>query len=57
MTVPRESKSRSSSIFSGKSNLRAGFCYSGGFFTNTSSSPSPDAPRIYLYEGFLGKDR
>lgn len=24
---------------------------------NTSSSPSPDAPRIYMFEGLLGKER
>lgn len=24
---------------------------------NTSSSPSPDSPRVYLFEGLVGKDR
>lgn len=58
MNVPKDSnKSRSSSIWSGKSTLSAGFRYTGGHLINTSSSPSPDAPRIYLFEGFLGKDR
>lgn len=56
MNVPKD-KSRSSSIWSGKSTLSAGFRYTGGHLVNTSSSPSPDAPRIYLFEGLLGKDR
>lgn len=50
-------KSRSSSIWSGKSTLSAGFRYTGGHLINTSSSPSPDAPRVYLFEGLLGKER
>lgn len=57
MTVPKENKSRSSSIWSNKSNLSAGFRYTGGHLINTSSSPSPDAPRVYIFEGLLGKDR
>ncbi|XP_031627569.1 MAP kinase-activating death domain protein isoform X3 [Contarinia nasturtii] len=56
MNVPKESKSRSSSIFSGKSNLSLGFRCTGGQLIN-STSPSPDAPRVYLYEGMLGKER
>lgn len=57
MNVPKESKSRSSSIFSGKSKLSFGFRCTGGQLINSSSSPSPDAPRVYLYEGLLGKER
>lgn len=49
--------SRSSSIWSGKSTLSAGFRYTGGHLINTSSSPSPDAPRVYLFESMLGKER
>uniref|UniRef100_A0A1B0DB96 Uncharacterized protein n=1 Tax=Phlebotomus papatasi TaxID=29031 RepID=A0A1B0DB96_PHLPP len=48
-------KNRSSSIFSGKSTLSAGFRYTGGQLT--SGSPSPDAPRVYLFECLLGKER
>lgn len=50
-------KGRSSSIWSGKSTLSTGFRYTSGQLVNASSSPSPDAPRVYLFEGFLGKDR
>lgn len=41
----------------GKSSLSAGFRYTGGNLINTSSSPSPDTPRVYIFEGLLGKDR
>lgn len=44
-------------IFSGKSSLSAGFRYTGGSLIPSSGSPSPDAPRVYLFEGLLGKDR
>ncbi len=37
--------------------MSAGFRYTGGHLINTSSSPSPDAPRVYLFEGLLGKER
>lgn len=50
-------KSSGSGIWSGKSTLSAGFRYTGGHLINTSSSPSPDSPRVYLFEGLLGKDR
>lgn len=53
----KQSASRSSSIWSGKSTLSAGFRYTGGHLINTSSSPSPDAPRVYLFESMLGKER
>lgn len=58
MNAPKDSnKSRSGSIWSGKSTLSAGFRYTSGHLINASSSPSPDAPRIYLFEGLLGKER
>jgi hypothetical protein len=53
----KDSKNRSGSIFSGKSSLSAGFRYTGGHLINTSTSPSPDTPRVYIFEGLLGKDR
>lgn len=53
----KQPASRSSSIWSGKSTLSAGFRYTGGHLINTSSSPSPDAPRVYLFESMLGKER
>lgn len=37
--------------------MSAGFRYTGGHLINTSSSPSPDSPRVYLFEGIVGKDR
>ncbi|XP_070506182.1 MAP kinase-activating death domain protein isoform X4 [Chironomus tepperi] len=60
--VPKQSisslsKNRSGSIFSGKSSLSAGFRYTGGHLINTSTSPSPEQPRQYIFEGLLGKDR
>lgn len=60
--VPKQSlqtnpKNRSGSIFSGKSSLSAGFRYTGGHLINTSTSPSPDTPRVYIFEGLLGKER
>lgn len=57
MNLAKDGKSRSGSIWSGKSTLSAGFRYTGGHLINTSSTPSPDAPRIYLFEGLLGKER
>lgn len=39
-----------------KATLGAGLRYPGGQLL-TSSSPSPDTPRVYLYECLLGKDR
>ena len=59
--VPKQSisslsKNRSGSIFSGKSSLSAGFRYTGGHLIQ-STSPSPEQPRQYIFEGLLGKDR
>lgn len=56
-SLQKDSKNRSGSIFSGKSSLSAGFRYTGGHLINTSTSPSPDTPRVYVFEGLLGKDR
>ena len=56
-SMQKDSKNRSGSIFSGKSSLSAGFRYTGGHLINTSTSPSPDTPRVYIFEGLLGKDR
>lgn len=44
-------------LFTGKSSLSAGFRYTGGSLIPTSNSPSPDAPRVYLFEGLVGKER
>ncbi|BFG03000.1 MAP kinase-activating death domain protein [Drosophila madeirensis] len=55
-TTSKDSK-KSGNLWSGKSTLSAGFRYTGGHLINTSSSPSPDSPRVYLFEGLLGKDR
>lgn len=56
-SMQKDSKNRSPSIFSGKSSLSAGFRYTGGHLINTSTSPSPDTPRVYVFEGLIGKDR
>ncbi|XP_012156976.1 MAP kinase-activating death domain protein isoform X7 [Ceratitis capitata] len=56
-TTSKDSKRSSGNIWSGKSTLSAGFRYTGGHLINTSSSPSPDSPRIYLFEGLIGRDR
>lgn len=53
----KDNKSRSGSIWSGKSTLSAGFRYTGGHLITTSTSPSPDSPRVYLFETLIGKDR
>ncbi|CRK91266.1 CLUMA_CG004945, isoform B [Clunio marinus] len=53
----KDNKNKSGSIFSGKSSLSAGFRYTGGHLINTSTSPSPDTPRVYVFEGLLGKER
>ncbi|XP_058985761.1 MAP kinase-activating death domain protein-like isoform X1 [Musca domestica] len=56
-TTSKDSKRSSGNMWTGKSTLSAGFRYTGGHLINTSSSPSPDSPRVYLFEGLLGKDR
>lgn len=56
-SLQKDAKNRSGSIFSGKSSLSAGFRYTGGHLINTSTSPSPDTPRVYVFEGLLGKER
>ncbi|XP_037938149.1 MAP kinase-activating death domain protein isoform X8 [Teleopsis dalmanni] len=56
-TTSKDSKRSSGNLWSGKSTLSAGFRYTGGHLINTSSSPSPDSPRVYVFEGLLGKDR
>ncbi|XP_011214632.2 MAP kinase-activating death domain protein isoform X13 [Bactrocera dorsalis] len=56
-TTSKDSKRSSGNIWSGKSTLSAGFRYTGGHLINTSSSPSPDSPRVYLFEGLIGRDR
>ncbi|XP_067637993.1 MAP kinase-activating death domain protein isoform X3 [Eurosta solidaginis] len=53
----KDSKRSSGNIWSGKSTLSAGFRYTGGHLINTSSSPSPESPRVYLFEGLIGRDR
>lgn len=47
---------RTSSIWSTKSSLSAGFRYGGGIIPG-ASHPSPEASRVYVYEGLVGKDR
>lgn len=58
--VPKQSMQKDGKnrgMFSGKSSLSAGFRYTGGHLITTSTSPSPDSPRVYIFEGLLGKER
>ncbi|KAK0095155.1 hypothetical protein PV326_009096 [Microctonus aethiopoides] len=52
---PRQDKR--GSIWSSKSSLSTGFRYHGGNLLSTTTSPSPEAARTYLFEGLLGKER
>lgn len=54
---PRQHKQRTPSVWSSKSSLSAGFRYHGGNLHNTSTTPSPESGRTYLFEGLLGKER
>lgn len=56
-SMQKDSKNRTPSMFSGKSSLSAGFRYTGGHLINTSTSPSPDTPRVYVFEGLITKER
>jgi hypothetical protein len=56
-SIRKDSKTLSGITLPGKSSLSAGFRYTGGNLINTSSSPSPDTPRVYIFEGLLGKER
>nr|XP_029717400.1 MAP kinase-activating death domain protein-like isoform X4 [Aedes albopictus] len=53
----KDAKKMAGGLFTGKSSLSAGFRYTGGSLIPTSNSPSPDAPRVYLFEGLVGKER
>ncbi|XP_038111583.1 MAP kinase-activating death domain protein isoform X3 [Culex quinquefasciatus] len=53
----KDAKKMAGGLFTGKSSLSAGFRYTGGSLIPTSNSPSPDAPRVYLFEGLLGRER
>nr|CAD7455175.1 unnamed protein product [Timema tahoe] len=54
---PRQPKQRGPSVWSSKSSLSTGFRYHGGNMINTSTTPSPDTTRTYLFEGLIGKER
>lgn len=56
-SMRKDSKTLSGITLPGKSSLSAGFRYTGGNLINTSSSPSPDTPRVYIFEGLIGKER
>ncbi|KAJ8976032.1 hypothetical protein NQ317_003573 [Molorchus minor] len=57
LQFPKLPKQRTSSVWSSKSSLSTGFRYHGGHIVNTTTSPSPDSIRTYLFEGLLGKER
>ncbi|KAK4886992.1 hypothetical protein RN001_003263 [Aquatica leii] len=57
LQFPKPTKQRTSSVWSSKSSLSTGFRYHGGHMVNTTTSPSPETARTYLFEGLLGKDR
>nr|CAD7427459.1 unnamed protein product [Timema monikensis] len=50
---PRQPKQRGPSVWSSKSSLSTGFRYHGGNMINTSTTPSPDTTRTYLFEDTL----
>ncbi|XP_018048573.1 PREDICTED: MAP kinase-activating death domain protein isoform X1 [Atta colombica] len=54
---PRQGKQRSGSVWSSKSSLSTGFRYHGGSLIPTTTLPSPETARTYLFEGLVGKDR
>ncbi|XP_029045867.2 MAP kinase-activating death domain protein isoform X7 [Osmia bicornis bicornis] len=54
---PRQPKQRTGSVWSSKSSLSTGFRYHGGSLVPTTTAPSPEAARTYLFEGLLGKER
>ncbi|XP_061941465.1 MAP kinase-activating death domain protein isoform X3 [Apis cerana] len=53
----RQPKPRTGSVWSSKSSLSTGFRYHGGSLVPTTTAPSPEAARTYLFEGLLGKER
>ncbi|XP_076175443.1 rab3 GDP-GTP exchange factor isoform X3 [Ptiloglossa arizonensis] len=54
---PRQAKQRTGSVWSSKSSLSTGFRYHGGSLVPTTTAPSPEDARTYLFEGLLGKER
>lgn len=50
LQFPRQQKQRNTSVWSSKSSLSTGFRYHGGNL-HTSTTPSPDSGRIYLFQG------
>ncbi|XP_064080691.1 MAP kinase-activating death domain protein-like [Macrobrachium nipponense] len=44
-------------MWSSKSSLSTGFRYHAGNMIPTSTTPSPDSGRTYLFEGLIGKER
>ncbi|CAG9858627.1 unnamed protein product [Phyllotreta striolata] len=57
LQFPKIPKPRTSSVWSSKSSISAGFRYHGGNIINTVTSPSPDGVRTYLFEGLVTKER
>ncbi|XP_049825557.1 MAP kinase-activating death domain protein isoform X1 [Aethina tumida] len=57
LQFPKIAKQRTASVWSSKSSLGSGFRYHAGQMVNTVTSPSPDAPRTYLFEGLINKER
>ncbi|XP_012287241.1 MAP kinase-activating death domain protein isoform X2 [Orussus abietinus] len=53
----RQGKQRTASVWSSKSSLSTGFRYHGGSLVPTTTTPSPESARTYLFEGLLGKER
>ncbi|XP_044017173.1 MAP kinase-activating death domain protein isoform X2 [Aphidius gifuensis] len=44
-------------LWSNKSSLSTGFRYHGGSLVTTTTTPSPESARTYLFEGLIGKER
>ncbi|CAG2102176.1 unnamed protein product [Medioppia subpectinata] len=49
-------QSRTPSVWSSKSSISTGFRYHGGALIGSTGLPA-DAPRVYLFEGIIGKER
>ncbi|KOX79902.1 MAP kinase-activating death domain protein [Melipona quadrifasciata] len=49
----RQPKQRTGSVWSSKSSLSTGFRYHGGSLVPTTTAPSPEAARTYLFEGII----
>ncbi|KAK7473534.1 hypothetical protein BaRGS_00035195, partial [Batillaria attramentaria] len=57
MSMGGRRRSRSSSLWSNKSNYSLGYRYHDGKLVHTGSLPNQDVGKTYLFEGLIGKER